>query len=102
MELFLPVVLLLPLLLIFMMNRRRQRDARSLQARLAVGQHVMTTAGLFGQIVDLDAETVHLEVAPGVRMRWARPAVARVVADPAAEPGESGDLGTSGATDRPS
>ena len=85
-----------------MMNRRRQREAQSLQARLTVGQHVMTTAGLFGQIVELDAETVHLEVAPGVRMRWARPAVARVVADPAAATGEPGGPGTSDATDRPS
>jgi preprotein translocase subunit YajC len=50
-----------------------------MQSQLAVGQEVMTTSGLFGRLVELDTDSVVLEVADGVRLKWARPAIARVV-----------------------
>ena len=83
--------LLLPLLLIvafFLLvirpQRRRQRAIAQTQASLAPGQQVMTTAGLFGTVSDLGPDFVLLEVAPGVRVKVARAAIAQVV--PVGEP----------------
>jgi preprotein translocase subunit YajC len=69
---------LLPVLLIGFMvlsQRRRQRDVRSLQGGLAVGDEVCTTSGLFGSITSLDDSVVSLEVAPGVTVRFDRRAI---------------------------
>lgn len=46
---------------------------RSLQA----GDDVLTSAGIYGSIVDLDDEVVTLQVAEGVRLRVARMAIGR-------------------------
>ena len=46
---------------------------RSLQA----GDDVLTSAGIYGSIVDLDDEVVTLQVADGVRLRVARMAIGR-------------------------
>ena len=79
------MVLALPLLGIWLLvirpAQRRQREAVELNAQLTVGQQVMTTSGLYGTIAELDDESAHLEVAPGVVLRFARRAVA-AVADP--------------------
>jgi preprotein translocase subunit YajC len=72
------LILALPLLLIvFMMmsQRRRQRDVVDFQSQLDVGQEVVTTSGLFGTIRQLDDTSVHLEVAPGVVVRYDRRAI---------------------------
>jgi preprotein translocase subunit YajC len=58
-------------------QQRRVRSHRVVVAGLAVGDEVMTSAGLFGTITALDDEDVRMEVAPGVVVRFARGAVAR-------------------------
>lgn len=58
-------------------QQRRVRSHQVVVAGLAVGDEVMTSAGLFGTITALDDEDVRLEVAPGVVVRFARGAVAR-------------------------
>ena len=78
-ELLLPLLLLLPLVLITMRTRRQQREMVAMQQRLTVGQEVMTSSGLFGTIVDVQPDSVVLQVADGVRTRWAKPAIARVL-----------------------
>ena len=80
------LILLLPLvLLLFIMSRgrRQQRALATLQASLAPGQRVITTAGLHATVVEVGDTTVVLEPAPGVRTTWARQAVVRTVADAA-------------------
>ena len=57
-------------------SRQRQRAAAQragLRERLRVGSNVMTTSGLYGVIRSIDEQndTVELEVAPGVTLRWA-------------------------------
>ncbi len=72
------VIIALPLLLIVflvMSQRRRQRETRTLQNQLVVGDEVVTTSGLFGRIVGLDESVVELEVSPGVVLRFDRRAV---------------------------
>ncbi|SCF26746.1 protein translocase subunit yajC [Micromonospora viridifaciens] len=66
----------------FMMIRpqqKRRREAEQMQSALAPGDEVVTIGGLYGTVTGVDDETVHLEVAPGVQTRYARPAIARVV-----------------------
>ncbi|HEY6795577.1 MAG TPA: preprotein translocase subunit YajC [Kineosporiaceae bacterium] len=69
------------LFLMFNRTRRQQREAQELQAKLTVGARVMTTAGLYATVVDLDSAVVTLETAPGQQSRWDRRAVARIVTD---------------------
>ena len=80
----------------FMMIRpqqKRRREAEQMQSALAPGDEVVTIGGLYGTVTDVDDETVLLEVAPGVRTRYARPAIARVVsrAEPATEEAEEAE-----------
>lgn len=94
------------LLLVFMFSsqRRRQRTFADLQAKLAPGQDVVTTSGLYAQIVALDDTVVTLQTAPGQQVRWDRRAIARVVPaatepdDPtsteAAQPSQTADAPT--------
>lgn len=72
------LLLLLPLLLLgylFWSQRRRQRKVTQVQASLQVGHEVMTSAGLYGKITELDPQTVHLEISPGVVVRFDRRAI---------------------------
>lgn len=80
------LVLLLLLLLTFFVlvvrpQRARVREAQRVRASLAVGQRVMTTSGLHGTVRAIDEadDTLLLEIAPGVQVRWAAAAVARVL-----------------------
>lgn len=66
----------------FMMIRpqqKRRREAEQMQSALSPGDEVVTIGGLYGTVMEVDDETVRLEVAPGVQTRYARPAIARVV-----------------------
>lgn len=72
------LLLLLPLaLLAFLMlsQRRRTRDAVALQQSLTVGDEVVTTSGIFGTVRMLDQGEAHLEIAPGVIVRFDRRAI---------------------------
>jgi preprotein translocase subunit YajC len=84
-------------------QQRRVREHQALVASVQPGDEVVLTAGIFGRIVDLDAEEMTLAVAPGVELRVARQAILRRVegatgAGPVdAEPGD--DLDTDIDTD---
>jgi preprotein translocase subunit YajC len=49
-----------------------------MQSKLSPGDKVITIGGLYGTIADSDDESVELEVSPGVTMRFARQAIARI------------------------
>ena len=77
----LPIVLIgvVFYLLIMRPARNRQKQQQALLAALAPGTAVMTTAGVYGTIVEIDGEDVRLEVAPGVVLRMVKPAIAKVI-----------------------
>lgn len=77
--LFIVVMFLGFYFLIMRPAQRRQKEARELVAGIQVGQEVMTTAGIYGTLTEIADDTVELEVAPGVRMKYAKAAVARIV-----------------------
>jgi preprotein translocase subunit YajC len=82
-----PIVLLLllgmPAMLFWMMRSQRKKAAQqqNLQASAGIGSEIMTTAGIFGTIVDEDEDegTIVLEIAPGTQIKLIRGAIARVV-----------------------
>jgi preprotein translocase subunit YajC len=72
-------------LMIIRPTRNRARAQQQLSDRLGIGARVMTTSGLFAEVVGFDDDAVLLETAPGVTMRWTKAAVARSLPEPEAE-----------------
>ncbi|MGQ0483469.1 MAG: preprotein translocase subunit YajC [Pseudonocardia sp.] len=95
---FLPILLLLLFVPIFLSGRRQRQQMsqmQEMQAALADGDTVMTTSGLRATVVDASYEdTIDLEIAPGVVTTWVRAAIREKVnpesdtADTTDEPAE--------------
>jgi len=77
------IVLIFAVMMIFMFRsqRRRQRAAQDTQRQVMDGSRVRTTFGVYGTIVSSDDRNVMLEVAPGIRIKMLRQAVAATVPD---------------------
>lgn len=86
------IVSLLPLVFIFVAmyflllkpQRKRQKEARSLQSTLAEGDEVILNSGIYGFVSSVEDDYLWLDIAehaPGksIEIRVARNAVARVV-----------------------
>ena len=103
MEQYFPfIILILAVLLLFVLparqRKRMQEQQKTLQESLDVGTPVMTTSGLHGAIAGLGEKTVDLEIAPGVVVTFARPAILEV-RKPAIDPADTaGDDTPGGAT----
>jgi len=74
--------LLLPLgfLLIFYFivwvpARRRQKDFQTMVEALKKGDRVVTTGGLYGEVVSVDTSTVILKIADSVKVKVAKSAI---------------------------
>lgn len=63
--------------------KARQQAQLKVINELAVGDRVMTTAGLFGTIRDITEGDVGLEIADGVVVRYVREAIAKTITNPA-------------------
>ena len=60
-------------------QRQQQRRHADLLASLKPGDEVVTAGGIYGEVVQLDAERVMLEIDEDVRIAVARRAIASVV-----------------------
>jgi preprotein translocase subunit YajC len=69
-------------LLIIRPSSTRRKAQAALVASLAPGQRIMTTAGVFGTIVSIDADRVSVEISPGVVIEMLAAAIAQVVPAP--------------------
>ncbi len=102
MEFFPLIMLALLAVLLFVLPARQRKTmkarAQALQEALSIGSPVMTTSGIHGTVVRLDEATVDLELAPGVIVTFARPAILEI-RQPAAE--ISGDDAPGTAGERP-
>jgi preprotein translocase subunit YajC len=74
---FLPFAAILAIFyfLILAPMKRRQRKIQDFQSALKVGDQVVTTGGIYGEIRKLDEQTVQLQVSDGVRIKIARAAI---------------------------
>jgi preprotein translocase subunit YajC len=81
---FTPLLLIVLLfgVMYFLMIRpqqKRRREAQQMQSTLGAGDQIVTIGGLHATVVSIDDDLVTVEIAPGVRVKFARPAIARVV-----------------------
>lgn len=91
---FLPIILIIAALYFLMIRpqSKRRREAQEMQSRLAVGDDVQTVGGLYGTVTAVDDESVSVEASPGVNLRFARGAIARVTNKQATgNPGDTGN-----------
>jgi preprotein translocase subunit YajC len=81
---FLPIILLFAAMYFLMIRpqSKRRREAQEMQSRLSPGDDVQTVGGMFGTVTAIDDESVTIEASPGVRLRYVRSAIARVVSQP--------------------
>lgn len=85
------IFLLLPIAMVVFLivpQRRQRKEQAALLAKLAVGDEVVTTAGIYGVINFIeDTGIIHLEVDTDVVIRVSKASVSRVAGAPA--PGDS-------------
>jgi preprotein translocase subunit YajC len=74
---FLPFAMILAIFyfLILLPMKRRQRKIQEFQSSLKVGDNVVTTSGIYGQITRLNDKSVQLQIAEKVRIEISRAAV---------------------------
>jgi preprotein translocase subunit YajC len=74
------VVLLLGFWLVLIRpQRRRQLEQHRMQDELAVGDEIVTAGGVYGRVTEFRDEDVMVEIAPDVRVRIARRAIAGIM-----------------------
>lgn len=71
-------------LLIMRPARNRQKKQQQMMAALQPGTRIMTTAGIFGTVVEIDEDNASIEIAPGVTIRVVKAAIGRVLEEPEA------------------
>ena len=79
---FLPILLIMVVLMYVMMIRpqkKQQRRHKDLLANLKPGDEVITAGGIYGDVVGVEAEKVHLLIAEDVEIEVARRSIATVV-----------------------
>jgi len=86
-----PMILIFGIMyvLLFLPMRRRQKALQKLIENLKRGDKVITNGGLVGEVAEVEPKFVHLKVAPNVKLKIAKSAVAGLEGDPAAEEGKS-------------
>jgi preprotein translocase subunit YajC len=69
------IILVIFYVLILMPMQRRQKKVQQFQESLKVGDKVVTTGGIYGQITRVNDKSVQLQIADKVRIEIARAAV---------------------------
>ena len=74
---FLPFAIILGIFyfLILMPMQRRQKKVQEFQEALKVGDKIVTTGGIYGQITRVNDKSVQLQIADKVRIEIARASV---------------------------
>jgi len=74
---FLPfaIILVIFYVLILMPMQRRQKKVQEFQSALKVGDKVVTTGGIYGQITRVNDKSVQIQIADKVRIEIARAAI---------------------------
>ena len=74
---FLPFALILCIFyfLILLPMKKRQKKVQEFQSSLNVGDRIVTTSGIYGQVTKLNEKTVQVQIADKVRIEIARAAI---------------------------
>jgi preprotein translocase subunit YajC len=96
--LLLPIYILVFIGLIYMIavrpQQKRRRELEAIMSRLAPGDEVVTVAGIYGTVTEVeDGETILLEVAEETDIRVAKASIARVITPKGADVSAQADAG---------
>jgi len=69
------LMILIFYLLVLMPMRKRQKKVQDFQSSLKVGDRVIMTSGIYGQITKLDKLSVQVQIADKVRVEVARASI---------------------------
>lgn len=83
---FLVLIFGLVWLMLIRPQRRRQEQTERMLSALRVDDDVVTAGGIYGRVTGLDGDDVWVEIAPGLKVKVARRAIAGVVGDDEAAP----------------
>jgi preprotein translocase subunit YajC len=74
---FIPILLMIGIFYVLVMlpMRRRQKKIQEFQSALKVGDRVITTSGIYGQVTKVDQNSVQVQIADKVRIDVARAAI---------------------------
>lgn len=80
---FLPIILIMGVfwLLLIRPQQKRAKAQKELVNAVEVNDRVVTLGGMHGTVRYVDDEIVHLEVAPGTQVTFAKQAIARRLVD---------------------
>ncbi|MCD0448987.1 preprotein translocase subunit YajC [Actinocorallia sp. API 0066] len=80
---FIPLILIAVAFYFFLIRpqKKRQQEQQKMQSSLHPGTRVVTSAGIYGTVLDTDEGDILLEIAEGVEIRVLAQAVLRVVED---------------------
>ena len=82
MSILLPVLIFVVFYaLVILPQGRKRRQAAALQRAVEPGSRVLLTSGLYGIVVEIETDTIIIEAAEGVHLRFAKAEVLRVVPD---------------------
>ena len=72
-----PFVLMIGIfyVLVLMPMRKRQKKIQDFQSGIKVGDRVITTSGIYGQVTKLDEKSIQIQIADKVRIEVARAAI---------------------------
>ena len=72
---FFAIILGIFYFIVLLPAKRQRQKVQDFQTRLKVGEHVVTTSGIYGQITKVDEKAVQLQIADKVRIQIARAAI---------------------------
>ena len=81
---FIPFVLVLGIFyfIILLPMRRKQQKAQQFLENLKVGDRIITTGGIYGQVTRLGAESIQLQIADKLRIEIAKAAIGGLQGQP--------------------
>lgn len=78
---FMVVMLAMFYFMVLVPTKRRQKTHQDLVSGIKEGDEIITAGGIYGKVVKLREETVDIEVAQGVRLKFDRRALRRKTGD---------------------
>ena len=84
---FVPLILIFGIFyfLVIMPSRKRQKELAATIDALTKGDKVITSGGIYGEVVAVDKASIVMKIADNVRVRVAKSAISGLQGDPAAE-----------------
>lgn len=81
---FIFIIAIFGLLMFFMsrQNKKQRQAATDMRAGVEVGTKIVTNAGIYGEVVDIDGDVITLETTPGTELMTARNFIAAITEPP--------------------